>query len=363
MIGQQRGIGAALQQCGINGGAPRGEGAGAKKRKLLKNREKWRRQNRRFREEMQKNDVPVPCARKGQEQQRNASSDSAGAGCTEVGVNAESSALLPAFAGLPRFTVPPWELTYNVDQIEQQLQPLLREPLIGLDIEWRPTFISGQNPHRVALIQLSSFTTCVLVPVKHLFRLPPSLERLLGSHSIWKVGCGVTEDARKLQLDLGVTCHATLEIGEVATLLQGCAGLVFPSLADDEKVRPGLRGLALACGYDLAKPKSVTRSNWERRPLTAAQQRYAVLDAYAGCWIATCIYALHRQQHLCTPSSKGSLLSWLAEQQRRLRPTACRSPIAQPRVASVGCSGEHLASGVRKRKRKRRDGVVGDAGC
>lgn len=224
-------------------------------------------------------------------------------------------ALPPCSTPVPGFAPPQWQLLYDPAAIERHVRPLLDEPAIGIDIEWRPTYVAGRPPNPVALLQLSSHSRCVLVPVRHLRgRLPPVVAQLLASPSVWKVGCGVAEDARKIQTDCGMVCQPTLEIGEVATRLQSREGLVFPSLPADEAVRPGLRGLALACGFDLQKPKRVSRSNWELRPLTAEQQRYAALDAYCGVWIAKCLHALH-QPH----AAASSLPQWLASQSEQLR--------------------------------------------
>ena len=215
-----------------------------------------------------------------------------------------------ASARLPAFAPPKWSLLYKAHEIEAQLQPLMGETVLGIDIEWKPNFRPGRAENRVALLQLASATRCVLVPIKHLPALPPSLATLLGSPHIWKVGCGVGGDAVKLAADCGLACHATLEIGEVATRLQAAEGLTFPALADDERVRPGLAGLSLACGHELAKPKAISRSNWEARPLSARQQQYAALDAYAGVWIAHCLHALHAAQ----TGGGGELRHWLQTQ-------------------------------------------------
>lgn len=223
---------------------------------------------------------------------------------------------------LPAFTPPSWDLLYNIDELERRLQPLLGEPAIGVDIEWRPTFVAGKPPNPVALLQLSSMSRCVLIPVRHLRHFPPSLATILSSPRIWKIGCGVEADAKKLLSDCALECTPTFEVGNVAQRLQRQGQLRFPGLADGEEVRPGLRGLALACGYDLEKPKRLSRSNWEMRPLSAQQQRYAALDAYAGIWIARCVHALNDPPGGDGRSSKkagngrgaGGFARWLLEQ-------------------------------------------------
>ncbi len=46
----------------------------------------------------------------------------------------------------------------------------------------------------------------------------------------------------------------------------------------------------------LPKVQSVRCSNWEARPLTAAQQQYAALDAWAGLLVHTLLEALPRRE-------------------------------------------------------------------
>lgn len=200
---------------------------------------------------------------------------------------------------------------------------MLQESAVGLDIEWRPTFVAGRAPNPVALLQLSTRSRVVLIPVHHLRKpLPPSLAMLLSSPTVWKLGCGVGEDATKLLRDCGLSCSPTLEVGDVALRLQHEERVAFPHLPEDERLRPGLRGLALACGYDLEKPKRLSRSNWEKRPLTPEQQRYAALDAYAGLWIARCLHTLHQAAGggggLVGDAGHDSFGAWLAQQQAAL---------------------------------------------
>ena len=225
-------------------------------------------------------------------------------------------------AAVPGWAPPSWEVLYDTDAIERRVQPLLGEAAIGIDIEWRPTFVAGRPPNPVALLQLSSRSLCVLVPIRHLRKpFPPSLSTILASPRVVKLGCGVSEDARKLLSDCGLACTPTLEIGEVAVRLQREEGIAFPGLGEGEQVRPGLRGLCLACGFDLEKPKKLSRSNWERRPLLPDQQRYAAYDAYAGVWIARCLHALH--------APKQDFGAWLAQQAHQLKLYAAAQGVAK----------------------------------
>ena len=82
------------------------------------------------------------------------------------------SAIRPS---LPAFAPPQWELINQPDELERKLQPLLHEPCVGIDIEWRPTFQAGQPRNPVALLQLSSMSRILLVPV-------PSARRVPGPH-------------------------------------------------------------------------------------------------------------------------------------------------------------------------------------
>ena len=162
----------------------------------------------------------------------------------------------------------------------------------ALDVEWRPTFRAGAARNPVALVQVSSATACVLVPVAHLGGLPPRLRALLEDAAVWKCGCGVTDDAALMLSDWGVQLASLFDMARVA-----------PRLGD--YANPGLKGLCAAFGRALHKSKSVQLSNWAQRPLRPAQSEYAAQDAYASIWL---VEQLHR-----THAAAGeSLLSWVA---------------------------------------------------
>ena len=211
----------------------------------------------------------------------------------------------------PPFVPPRVVLSYDHALLDRVIaENLLDEEVIGLDIEWKPTFARGAPPSPVGLIQVSSAQLCVLIPVCHLSAVPQSLVELLRSERTWKVGCGVRDDAKKLLEDLGLTCESLFEIGTAAERLQARGSLRFPGLADTA-VRPGLKSLIEACGGVISKPKKVSRSNWERRPLLPEQQKYAAEDAYAGIWLAQ---SIHHLVTMCASQEQPNLPTWVAEQ-------------------------------------------------
>jgi len=205
----------------------------------------------------------------------------------------------------PQFTLPRWVLAYDMNILDQILRAeLLAETAIGLDIEWKPTFLKGAPQSKTGLIQVSSHRVAVLLPVKHLPQLPSALIELLASPKIIKVGCGISGDVKRLAADFGVECNGVCDVGRVATQMQR-KGVVFPNTPSDEPIGVGLKSLAAVFGATLEKPKAISRSNWEARPLTTRQQHYAALDAYAGLFIAASLHAL---QGTSTPMS-----AWLMQ--------------------------------------------------
>lgn len=229
----------------------------------------------------------------------NTSASAASCGC------APSSPVLP-------FKSPRWVLAYDAATLRATLKRLLNEPVLGLDVEWRPSYQKGAPENKIALIQLSSPTLCVLVPTTRAPRLLPELVAILASPHIYKCGCGIEEDAKKLRRDFRVEVAAILDVGIAAAGLQQAGQLSFPHLDPDVRVNIGLKNLAHACGKTLNKSKAIACSNWERRPLSMQQQQYAAQDAYVGLWIAQCLHHLHTDQHAAAVDQP--LPAWLEAQ-------------------------------------------------
>lgn len=225
-------------------------------------------------------------------------------------------------------------------------------PVVGLDIEMKPNFAKGAAPNRVALLQLSTRDAVVLIHLAHV-RLPPRAALLLSSSAVLKVGCGILEDARKLQSDLGVRVAGVCETSHVASRMQ------YP--------RPGIKGLALAFGFEVSKSKSVTMSNWERRPLSCAQRTYAAQDAHLSLWVTTQLFATSVQRELPNREHHASMDTWLRHHAALPRPAARDAALAaaaadprQGRLQFGAHAGGGGGGGERKRKRAEA-GVADDA--
>jgi hypothetical protein len=75
---------------------------------------------------------------------------------------------------------------------------------VGLDVEWRPCFVAGAERNRVAVVQLALQSAALVVQVKDMTSLPPSLASLLAFPGCVKVGVGVEGDLMRLQRDFRV---------------------------------------------------------------------------------------------------------------------------------------------------------------
>lgn len=136
---------------------------------------------------------------------------------------------------------------------------------IGFDTETKPTFTRGGAQHKVALLQLSDGERC------YLFRLCKDgifeiVKPLLENANVIKVGLSVHDDYHSLRRRGDLQPRGFIDLQDYAHNLQ----ITDLSL---QKI------YAIVFGGRISKTQRLT--NWEADRLTAPQQIYAAIDAWA----------------------------------------------------------------------------------
>ncbi|KAF5474650.1 hypothetical protein F2P56_006533, partial [Juglans regia] len=146
----------------------------------------------------------------------------------------------------------------------------LQRLVVGLDLEWRPSFNRHvQNP--VATLQLCVGRHCLIFQLIHAPYIPQSLVDFLGRTDFTFVGVGIKSDVEKLLDDYG------LEVAYVVDLQL----LAVEELGTMQLRNAGLMQLAWeVLGKQIEKPRNITMSRWDNEWLTCAQVQYACLDAF-----------------------------------------------------------------------------------
>ena len=141
---------------------------------------------------------------------------------------------------------------------------LMRQPLLGIDTETRPSFQKGRT-HQVALLQVATPDTCFLFRLNKI-GIPDSVIRLLEDTTITKVGLSLQDDMHMLNLRRSFVPGTFVELQKEVKDI----GIDDNSL---QKIYANLFGGRISKNQQL--------SNWEADILTEAQQRYAATDAWA----------------------------------------------------------------------------------
>ncbi|MBN3299528.1 MUT7 Exonuclease, partial [Amia calva] len=169
--------------------------------------------------------------------------------------------------------------------------------VVGVDMEWRPTFGSVSRS-RVALIQLAVQGSVFLLDLcknggpldqARLSLLSTFIRALFSDASITKLGYGMSGDLRSLSATWPQFTEEPLEVSGMLDLLtthqqlqRACRGVRRWPRGIETREGPAEKGLSLLVQMVLGKPLDKTEqlSNWERRPLRASQLQYAANDAY-----------------------------------------------------------------------------------
>ncbi len=155
-------------------------------------------------------------------------------------------------------------LVETKDDALKAIEELRQSHIIGLDTETRPTFHRGKL-NKVALLQISTYTTCYLFRINKIGFIA-ALRELLSDAQILKVGLSLRDDFSMLHRRAPFEPNNCVEL---QTLAQE-HGIVDMSL---QKV------YAIIFGKKICKGQRLT--NWEADELTPQQQHYAALDAWA----------------------------------------------------------------------------------
>ena len=150
---------------------------------------------------------------------------------------------------------------YNVNEAVRELS---NSPLVGFDTETRPSFRKGVV-HKTALIQISTLDECFL------FRsckigMPDVLAQYLASAEHKKVGLSLHDDFKIMRKLSNMEPAGFIDLQDVV----GDYCITDISL---QKI------YAILFGGKIAKGQQLT--NWEAPELSAAQQNYGAVDAWA----------------------------------------------------------------------------------
>ncbi|XP_033832012.1 exonuclease mut-7 homolog [Periophthalmus magnuspinnatus] len=173
---------------------------------------------------------------------------------------------------------------------------LLKEGgVVGVDMEWQPTFGCILTQSQVALIQLAVSEHVFLIDLcqKSYCQHPETLNfirRLFSQSNILKLGYGMSGDLKCLLATWPQLIDQPLKMEGVLDLLN-----VHQKIQRSKKKRTqkgpkevlvsqdsSEKGLSLLVQQVLGQPldKTEQMSNWEKRPLRVSQIRYAAADAY-----------------------------------------------------------------------------------
>ncbi|KAA8517379.1 hypothetical protein F0562_017672 [Nyssa sinensis] len=149
----------------------------------------------------------------------------------------------------------------------------LHRLIVGLDVEWRPSF-SRRVENPVAILQLCVGHSCLIFQLLYARRIPQLLTDFLQNPNYTFVGVGIDGDVNRLSDDYDLEVSNTVDL----------RGLAARELGVRELRRAGLKELAReVLGKELKKPMNVTLSKWDEAWLSDAQ---VALAAEPVCFLA-----------------------------------------------------------------------------
>lgn len=149
--------------------------------------------------------------------------------------------------------------------LNEALEDLRGESVVGFDTETRPTFRKGEH-HSPALIQMATARAVYLFQLRRVDVIPGVAEVLTDARIV-KAGVAVAHDLHELK---EVFAFAEKNVVDVGVIARRC-GLTQTGVRN-------LAGIFLGCRV----AKGARTSNWAAATLTPAQITYAATDAWIG---------------------------------------------------------------------------------
>ena len=148
--------------------------------------------------------------------------------------------------------------------LQQAMQDICQESVIGFDTETRPAFRPGES-YLPSLVQFATAGAVYLVQVQQQ-DYSAAMREIFSSEKVIKAGVSVADDLRNLKKLFEFEERAVVDLGKVARR----HGLK----------QTGVRNLAgIFLGARI--PKGAKTTNWAARRLTPQQIAYAATDAWA----------------------------------------------------------------------------------
>ncbi|KAI0697139.1 ribonuclease H-like domain-containing protein [Cytidiella melzeri] len=202
--------------------------------------------------------------------------------------------------------------------LDHELSMLKLGPL-GFDLEWKPNFYKGSPENPVALVQLASEDTVLLIQLTAMRSagFPATLQNILENPGFCKAGVSILNDCKKLWRDWGVNVRNCVDLGLLARTVDNARW-------KGKYSNPiGLARLC-ECYHDLTLAKGkVQRSNWELS-LSDLQQEYAANDCHSGLTIFKKLYPLVNN---IVPRPLPAYYSFDVFQGHPYQPSTSRMPI------------------------------------
>lgn len=165
------------------------------------------------------------------------------------------------------------------EEVEEALDFLETQPMLGFDTETRPSFRKGET-HQVSLLQIATEEKVYLFRL-HLCGFQRPLKWLLGNPKILKIGVGIRDDLRMLKQVSPFQADGFVDMQTFAAQF-GIEEKSFSKL------------MAIIFGVKISKRQRT--SNWEAPSLNEAQLRYAATDAWGALKMYQYLQARHEAQ-------------------------------------------------------------------